>query len=93
MEFFGHQKAFLYLLTTGMIIRAFISDRHSAISKWMRVECPKKCKELGKLVVDHFYDLWHIGKSKNIKTDYSTCNLVSTLFRHVSPVSLGLIKM
>ncbi|XP_067047191.1 uncharacterized protein [Acropora muricata] len=69
MEFIGHQKAFLYLLTTGMIIRAFISDRHSAISKWMRVDCPKKCQELGKPVVDHFYDLWHIGKSKNIKTD------------------------
>ena len=62
MEFIGHQKAFLYLLTTGMIIRAFISDRDSAISKWMTVDCPKKCKELGKPVV-------HIGKSKNIKTD------------------------
>lgn len=71
MEFIGHQKAFVYLLTTGMIIRAFISDQHSAISKWMRVECPKKCKELGKPVVDHFYDLWHIGKSKNITTDLS----------------------
>ena len=42
MEFIGHQKAFLYLLATGMIIKAFISDQHSAISKWMRVECPKK---------------------------------------------------
>lgn len=29
----------------------------------------KKCKELGKLVVDYFYDLWYIGKSKNIKID------------------------
>ena len=69
MEFIGHQKAFLYLLTTGMIMRAFISDQESAISKWMTVDCPKKCKELGKPVVHHFYDLWHIGKSKNIKTD------------------------
>ena len=27
---------------TGMIIRAFISDRHSAISKWMKGDCPKR---------------------------------------------------
>ena len=63
MEFLGHQKAFAFLLSTGMIITAFISDRHASIAKWMREECPKKCKELGKPVIDHFFDLWHIGKS------------------------------
>lgn len=57
-----------------MIIRVFILDRYLVILKWMRVECLKKCKELGKLVVDYFYDLWYIGKSKNIKIDYSICN-------------------
>lgn len=31
---------------------------------WMRDEFPKKCKELGKPVIDHFFDLWHIGKSE-----------------------------
>ncbi|XP_068754519.1 uncharacterized protein [Montipora capricornis] len=61
-EFIGHQKAFAFLLGTAMIIKAFISDRHSQIAKWMRVECPKKCKELGKPLIDHFFDLWHIGK-------------------------------
>lgn len=67
MEFIGHQKAFAFafLLATGMIIKAFISDRHLSIAKWMRVECPRKCNEMGKPVVDHFFDLWHIGKSKN----------------------------
>ena len=64
MEFIGHQKAFAFLLGTAMIIKAFISDRHSQIAKWMRVECPKKCKELGKPLIDHFFYLWHIGKSK-----------------------------
>jgi len=57
MEFWAHQKAF------ALIIKSFISDRHMAIAKWMREECPKKCKELGKPVIDHFFDLWHIGKS------------------------------
>ena len=65
MEFEGHQRAFAYLLGTGMIIKAFISDRHSQITKWMREECPKKCKELGKPVIDYFFDIWHIGKSKS----------------------------
>lgn len=64
MEFLGHQRAFAYLFTTGMIIKSFISDRHKSIGKWMRVECPKMCKELGKPVVHHFYDLWHVAKSK-----------------------------
>ena len=51
MEFWGHQKAFAFLLGTGMIIKAFVSDRHLAITKWMREECPKKCKELRKPVI------------------------------------------
>ena len=52
MEFDGHQKAFAFLLGTAMIIKAFISDRHSQIANWMKVESPKKCKELGKPVID-----------------------------------------
>ena len=57
MEFIGHQKAFAFLLGTAMIIKAFISDRHSPIVKWMRVECPKKCKELGEPLIDHLFYL------------------------------------
>lgn len=63
MEFLGHQKALAFLLGTGMVIKSFISDRHQSIAKWMREECPKKCRELGKPLIDHFFDLWHIGKS------------------------------
>lgn len=64
MKFTGNQKAFALLLGTAMILKAFISDRHSQIAKWMRDEFPTKCKELGKHVIDHFFDLWHIGKSE-----------------------------
>lgn len=69
MEFMGFQEALTFLLGTAVIIKAFISDRHSQIAKWMRVECPKKCKDIGKPVIDHFFDLWHIGKSKLLNTN------------------------
>ena len=64
MEFLAFKKAFTFMLGSGMIIKSFISDRHASIAKWMREECPKKSKDLGKRIVDHFFDLWHIAKSK-----------------------------
>jgi hypothetical protein len=48
MEFLGHQKAFSFLLSTGMIITTFVSDRHASIAKWMWEECTKLCKEMKK---------------------------------------------
>ena len=60
MEALGHQNAMSFLLTTSMIITTFVSDRHGTIAKWMRETCPRMCKELGKPVIMHFYDLWHI---------------------------------
>lgn len=33
MEVLGHQKALAFLLGTGMVIKAFISDRHLTITK------------------------------------------------------------
>ncbi|KXJ09634.1 hypothetical protein AC249_AIPGENE2225 [Exaiptasia diaphana] len=63
MEFVGHQRAIEFLLTTGMVITAFVSDRHTAIAKWMREELPSRCRALGKPVITHYFDLWHIGKS------------------------------
>ena len=64
MEFMAFEKAFTFLLGTGLVIKSFISDRHTSIAKWMREDCPKKCRDLGKPVVAHFFDIWHIGKSK-----------------------------
>ena len=75
MEFMGFQEALAFLLGTAVIIKAFISDQHSQIAKWMRVECPKKHKDLGKLVIDHFFDLWHIGKSKLLNTNTPHCDV------------------
>ena len=51
MEFLAFQKAFTFLLGTGMIIKSFISDRHTSIAKWMREDCPRHCREIGKPVV------------------------------------------
>ena len=73
MEFLAFQKAFTFLLGTTMVIKSFISDRHTSIAKWMREECPKKCSELGKPVIKHYFDLWHIGKSK------LACNVLHSL--------------
>ena len=64
MEFLAFQKAFTFLLGTGMIIKSFISDHHTSIAKWMREDCVIKCNDLGKPVVQHFFDIWHIAKSK-----------------------------
>ena len=68
MEAFGYQKAMQFLLSTGLIVTAFISDRHATITKWMREVCPKICKTMGKPVIKHFFDLWHNGKSKTYQT-------------------------
>lgn len=64
MEFLAFQKAFTFLLGTEMIIKSLISDRHASIAKWMREDCVTKCNDLGKPVVQHFFDIWHIAKSK-----------------------------
>ena len=48
MEFLGFQQALSFLLSTEMVITSFVSDRHAGIAKWMREECPKNCKQLGK---------------------------------------------
>ena len=65
MEFLAFKEAFAFLLGTGIVMKSFISDRHMSIAKWMREECPKKCRDLGKPVIQHFFDIWHIGKSKH----------------------------
>lgn len=71
MLFLASQKAFTFLLGTGMIIKSFISDRHTSIAKWMREDCARHCREIGKPVVQHFFDIWHIAKSKLISLSMS----------------------
>ena len=65
MEFLAFKEAFAFRFGTAIVMKSFISDRHISIAKWMREECPKKCRDLGKPVIQHFFDIWHIGKSKH----------------------------
>lgn len=78
MEFEGHKRALTFLLVTDMIIKTFISDRNKSIAKWMRVECPKKCKALGKPIIHHFFDIWHIAKSKFFQLGMFYCKIATT---------------
>jgi len=64
MELLGVKRAFAHLLATDMVIKSFISDRHGSITKWMKTEFPIQCRSLGKSVINHFFDLWHVAKSK-----------------------------
>ncbi|KAK3735909.1 hypothetical protein QZH41_010201, partial [Actinostola sp. cb2023] len=62
MELLGVKRAFAHLLATDMVIKSFISDRHGSITKWMKTELPIQCRSLGKSVINHFFDLWHVAK-------------------------------
>lgn len=46
MEFLAFQKAFTFLLGTAMIVKSFISDRHTSIAKWMKEDCLRRCREI-----------------------------------------------
>ena len=72
MKVLGFQKTLTFLLGTAMAIKAFISHRHGPIAKWMREDCPRICRDLGKPVVQPYFDIWHIGKSNN---HTSPCNV------------------
>ena len=54
MELFGAKKCFTYLLSKGISIPVFISDRHRGIAKWIRENQP---------LTVHFYDLWHVART------------------------------
>ena len=62
MDSMAFQKAFTFMLESGIIIKSFISEQHASIA--MREECPNRCKDLDKPIIDHFFDLWHIAISK-----------------------------
>ena len=41
MELEGAKRAFLFLQSAGVAVKAFISDRHRGIAKWIR-ECQRE---------------------------------------------------
>ena len=59
MEYHGFMRCMEYILDCGLLVNIFVSDRHSAIAKHMRE----------KLVhIKHYFDLWHLKKSKLLKS-------------------------
>ena len=75
MEFLGFHKTLTFLLGIGMLIKAFMSDQHGSIAKWMRENCPRMYRDLGKPVIQHYFDIWHIGKSNYYLSPYNGCVL------------------
>jgi hypothetical protein len=55
MELEGAKRCFSFIQEKAILsIPVFISDRHSAISKWIREQHP---------TTKHFYDIWHVAKT------------------------------
>lgn len=55
MEYMAFQNCMAYILGYGLVIGTFISNRHLQIARHMR-------QHLGQIT--HYFDLWHIKKSK-----------------------------
>ena len=55
MECAAFKKAMAFLSQSGIEIKTFISDRHTSIAKYMREDLSH---------IKHYFDLWHIKKSK-----------------------------
>jgi len=54
MEFMGFKSRMEFLIGYGLLITAFVSDRHVSIVDYMR-------KSL--TVITHYFDIWHLKKS------------------------------
>lgn len=54
MELEGAKRAFAYLISVGLEIAVFVSDRRRGIAKW-RCECQSNTA--------HFFDIWHVARS------------------------------
>ena len=62
MEFMGFQKCKDFLVGFGIVIAAFISDRHTQIASHMKNVLSH---------ITHYFDLWHLKKSMIINNYYS----------------------
>ena len=92
MEFLAHQTALTFLISeTFIIIKTFVSDRHASIGKWMREECPQLCRQYGKPTIEHFYDRWHVAKSKTTVNSFNLY-ILTTSSKCPNFLFLGLLK-
>ena len=55
MEFLAFQNCMGFLSACEVVMSTFISDRHGAITKYMKTKLNS---------VKHYFDLWHLKKSK-----------------------------
>ena len=55
MEFLAFQNCMGFLSACEVVMSTFISDRHGAITKHMKTKLDN---------VKHYFDLWHLKKSK-----------------------------
>ena len=53
MEYEGFCRSMEYWLSL-IAVKAFVSDRHSSITKHMREQLPQ---------IIHYFDIWHLKKS------------------------------
>ena len=63
MEFLGFKNCMTYLLGCGLVIGTLITDRHASIRKYMREQLHN---------IKHYFDLWHIKKSKSQSRKFVT---------------------
>ena len=54
MEYEGFCRSIEYIFGLGLVIKTFVSDRHSTISKHMREKLSH---------IRHYFDIWHLKKS------------------------------
>ncbi|XP_068697377.1 uncharacterized protein [Montipora foliosa] len=59
IELEGAKRAFAYLMSVGLKIAVFVSDRHRGVAKWL-CECQPNTA--------HFFDIWHVARSIGKKT-------------------------
>ena len=57
MEFMGFKNCMQYLIGYGILLKAFVSDRHMSIAAYMRKSLPN---------IIHYFDIWHLKKSTDI---------------------------
>lgn len=76
MEKEGLIRGLAELTSHGLIIRNLVTDRHAGITKFMREQKPH---------IHHYFDAWHVCKSKFVCFDFilSACAHIHILhFRH-----------
>ena len=53
MEYHGFVRSMQYLLDCGLLVKTFVSDRHTAIAKHMREKLAN---------IKHYFDIWHLKR-------------------------------